>query len=712
MIQKGISYEKNNVLQKGIYKFSTNSYSKHKMGCEIMKFSYYESGIFCGTVSLERTSQEEKPCKFPLEIVKTIFQEGRNTKWELQDSVRLQSGYQFKKYNKTSQTSWIYAMVNSKQPIDIIVDHNRIIAFLLHEGVDSAYLVEKGYEPLTPLSEWNDSLLSPVSYDIEHLGKLDVVMRDGVKLATEVWIPKNLKKGEKIPTVLLRTPYGRMSYGLNKLRFVQRGFAVISQDVRGREDSEGEWLPMFHEINDGDDTLNWIAEQSWSNGNVGMIGSSYGGFVQWAAAASGNPHLKAIISIVTAGSPFGDLPRKDGLYSSGLMAWIFMMAKQKTDRKALQRDDWDEVLKIRPIKDIPKQALGFEIPFWNKWMRHPNYDGFWASFDWTRMGKNINVPALYISGWYDDDGNGTTEAWELNQKHKRENQRLILGPWPHQSNASREIHNVHFGLNAIRYDLDILCQRWYDRFLKGIENGVEIEDAVNYYLVGANEWKKAESWPPENVTYTHFYLNSHGNARTSLGDGILSSVPPTVDTSDHYIFDPNNPAPYLIDVSENECSVPENYRDVEKRNDVLVYTSEPLKEEVEIAGDIYAVIYAATSAKDTDWLVRLTDVDEHGNSIRLSDGIIRSRYRNSYEQPELLVPHQIEKYEIKMSKISNLFKIGHRIRIAITSGAKNASFPNHNTGNDPATDTETIIAQQTIFHQAKSPSYVRLPIVK
>lgn len=677
-----------------------------------MIFSYYESGIFCEDLTFDEKSLLKKTCKIPLDIAITIFNEGSDVNWSEHDSIQLQSGYHFKKYKNTAETAWIYAMTGRKLPIDLVVEQNEIIAFLLHDSIDSAILVKKGKEHLTPLRIWNDSLLSPADYEVLHLGKIDVKMRDGIMLATDVWLPKNLDNGEQIPTVLIRTPYGRMSYGLNLLRYVKRGFAVISQDVRGREDSEGEWLPLYHEINDGDDTLNWIASQKWSDGNVGMIGSSYSGFVQWAAAASGNPHLKAIISIVTAGSPFGDIPRQNGLYSSGFLAWIFMMAKKKTDREAMNRNDWNEVLNIRPIKDIPKLALGFDIPFWDKWMKHPNYDEFWATFDWTRLGKKINVPALYISGWYDDDGNGTTEAWTLNQENNRLNQRLILGPWYHHSNSTRDIHYVQFGLNAIRYDLDLLCQRWYDHFLKGVENDVEKETAVEYYTVGTNEWKKAETWPPSNITYTPFYLQSNGDARTSSGDGTLSKELPKLSNScDHYVFDPNDPAPYLIDVSENECSVPENYRDVEKRKDVLVFNSEPLEEDIEIAGDIYAVIYAASSARDTDWVVRLTDVDEEGNSIRQSDGIIRARYRHSYEIPKLLEPNQIEKYEIKMSKIANCFKKGHRIRVSITSGAKNAIFPNHNTGNDPTTDTDMISVNQMVFHSNEFPSHISLPVV-
>ncbi|MGG1845441.1 CocE/NonD family hydrolase [Brevibacillus agri] len=197
----------------------------------------------------------------------------------------------------------------------------------------------------------------------------------------------------------------------------------------------------------------------------------------------------------------------------------------------------------------------------------------------------------------------------------------------------------------------------------------------------------------------------------SAGDGALTLAAPGNEPADTYLFDPLDAAPYLLDLSENENSVPENYREVEKRPDVLVYTSEPLQEEVAIAGEITAVLYAASSARDTDWLVRVSDVDEEGNSIRLSDGIICARYRHSFAEPKLLEPGQIERYEIRMGKIANVFQKGHRIRVCVTSGAENLSFPNPNTGTDLATETETVVARQHIYHDEQHPSHIRLPLL-
>lgn len=608
--------------------------------------------------------------------------------------------------------SWIWTSQGEGLPIDILVHDNSVKAFIMTVGERCNVLVKEGYEEYTPLSLWNEPLLSKDIYTVNHIGNFYVETRDKVKLATDVWLPGELKNNERIPAILIRTPYNRILNADKWFKFVRRGYALVIQDVRGREDSEGEWIPYKFDREDGDDTLNWIVKQSWCNGNIGMIGGSYLGCVQWAAAASGNPHLKAIISMVTAGPPFIDIKRKGGIYPSGALAWAFMMAEQRINRNALKRDDWEEVENIRPIKDIPQKVLGKGIHFWDEYMKHPDNDEFWKKTDWSIHGDKVNVPSIIISGWYDDNGMGSTSAWEMNEKYCRENQKLIFGPWKHSFNSTREIHNIKFGDNAIRYDLDVLCLRWFDKFLKNIDNGVEKESKVQYYMVGENKWVNSEKWPPEDAKYKNIYFHSNGNAATSSGDGKLNMIISENEKEDSYIFDPKNPAPFLIDVSENEMNVPENYKEVDKREDILVYTSDILKEDVYIAGNIYGEIYAASSGKDTDWLIRLEDVDEQENSIRLVDGIIRARYRNSYEKPELLEPNKIEKYAIRMGKIANVFKEGHRMRVTVTSGAKNLSFPNHNTGNNPCSDIEMITVVQKIYHDKKYPSHVKLPIIK
>lgn len=611
----------------------------------------------------------------------------------------------------TVKEGYIWAERGRRPPLDMLIVDGQITGFIMNAGAASYILVKPDYEGLTPLKDYQDSLLSKPEYGIKHLGRFNAGMRDGIKLATEVWIPADLPDKAGVPAVLTRTPYGRKSKALPFLPLVRYGYAVVSQDVRGREDSGGDWYPAVFEKEDGEDTLNWIAGQPWCDGSIGMIGGSYAGYTQWAAASYGNSHLKAIVSMVTSGRPFVDVRRKGGAYESGALPWTFMVAGRKTNPEGMVRSDWSEVMKIRPLKDIPLKVLGREIPFWNEMYRHPDNDEYWRRADWTLHSARINVPALYISGWYDDNGMGTSDAWEMNQKNKRGNQKLILGPWLHGFNTAREIHGTKFANNAIRYDLNLLYIRWFDRFLKGIPNGVEKGPCVQYYIVGQDRWAETDHWPPENAVGTRYYLHGNGNARTSKGDGLLKTVLPDDQAPDEYIFDPRDPAPHLIDMSENELSVPENYREVEMRPDVLVYTSEPLQADLCIGGDISAVLFAASSARDTDWVVRLTDTDAEGNSIRLSDGLIRARYRESFAYHKLLEPGRVEKYEIRMAKIAYRFKKGHRIRLEITSGAENYIFPNHNTGNDPGSDTDYITAVQKVWHNDQYPSRVELPVL-
>lgn len=606
---------------------------------------------------------------------------------------------------------YVYAQMLSNASVDVVTYKNQLVGFMIPGRNESVTIVKNGYQNLTNQALWESKNISQDEYTIEDLGTFMVPMRDGIKLATSVAVPHE-NNGRKLPAILVRTCYNKNENKMMWDKYAKRGYAVVVQDTRGREASEGEWIPFGNEINDGDDTLNWIAGQSWSNGSVGMLGGSYLGFVQWAAAASGNKHLKALVSQVTAGSPFVDLPRRGGTFGSGILAWSFMVAKKETNFAACIRDDWEKLLSHRPISEIPQLALRERIPFYDKWMEHQDNDSFWQSSDWSLHGDKIDVPALYVSGWFDDDGPGTTLAWEMNSKNNRLNQRMILGPWLHKANSSRKIHNFKLDKNVLRYDLDCLYVRWFDRFLKGISNSVETEQSVEYYMLGDNTWRRSKQWPPENAELTKMFLSSKKSAQSSLGDGKLCFEQQKELTSSEYIFDPYNPFPYLIDMSENECAVPEDYSSYEARVDVLIYTSPELSEEIAIAGDVFAEVYAASSCIDTDWVVRLTDVGTDGSSLKLSDGIIRARYRNSYEKPELLVPGKVEKYYVRMTRIAHTFKKGHKIRLQITSGADRLCFANSNTGGCESQAVTLIKAEQRVYHGGEYTSCILLPIIK
>ena len=584
-----------------------------------------------------------------------------------------------------------YFQRHRKFPKDLFFDQDGVYAVLMSGRDTTGVLVKKGWEEKTVLKEWKklyprqnrdcDEFQPGPVWPVSMPETFYVDTRDGEKLATDVYLPRGIR--EKCPAVLVRTPYGKASGTEVYWRFVQRGYAVVIQDTRGREDSTGEWLPQHFEVEDGDDTLNWIAAQPWSDGQVSMTGGSYLGYVQWAAAASGNPHLKAMLSSVCAGSAFVDIPRRGGCFNSGMLAWGFAMSERRMRPELMAQENWDEILKIRPLKDIPKIALGHEVDFLTKWLEHKDMDDFWKMNNWQARYQGGPVPALILSGWFDDNGMGTTEALELVKSWPKETWKAVLGPWKHGGNADYDIHNVYMGEDAPRYDIDILCMMWLEHFLKNADNGIEKTPAVEYYTLGENCWKSAKAWPPENTVSDSFYLTG-GNApakgdKENCGKGLLTEEASQAQGVEEYIYDPENPAVHLVDMSENELEVPEDYTQEEKREDILSFTTEKLSRPVTVTGDLSVVLYVSFDCPDTDFFVRITDVDEEGRSVKLADGVLGAKYRNGFEHPEYMEAGEIYPVRIRTTKISNTFREGHRIRLTITSSGENFIFPNSNT---------------------------------
>lgn len=625
----------------------------------------------------------------------------------------------------TNRRGESYIQRNKKFPMDLFYDENGIYAVLMSGRDYTAVLVQKGRERRTALSYWENVYPGETEKDGEYQpgpvypvvfhGTFQVPTRDGELLATDVYLPKS-ETEHTYPTVLIRTPYGKSSGKEGYYRYVQRGYAVIIQDTRGREDSTGEWIPEYFEIEDGDDTLNWIAAQEFSDGQVSMTGGSYLGYVQWAAAASGNPHLKAMLSSVCAGSAFIDIPRRGGCFTSGMLAWAFAVSGQRMTPELMEQENWDEIMDIRPLKDIPEKVLGYEVPFLSKWLSHMDKDDFWRRGNWSERYEGHPVPALILSGWFDDNGMGTTEALDLVRDWPDGTWKTVLGPWKHSGNADYDLHGLSLGEDALRYDLDVLCMMWLEHFLKGVENKVEQTPAVEYYTMGENRWKSAKVWPPKCAQTESFYLAGEvaagtkkacGNGRLLRGESYEAS---TYEAGKNvYEYDPKNPSSHVIDVSENEMQVPEDYTEEEKRADVLAYSTPVLSEPLTITGDITVKLYISCNCPDTDFVVRITDVNEHGKSVKLADGVISAKYRNGFEQPEYLTPGEIYEINIGTTKISNTFLPGHRMRLTVTSSAKNYIFPNSNTRQ--GFDSEIIQkAEITVYHGGQYPSRICVPI--
>lgn len=584
-----------------------------------------------------------------------------------------------------------YFQRHKKFPKDLFFDEKGIYAVVMSTRDAAGVLVKKGWEEKTILREWqkvyphqdpdNEEFQPGPVWPVSRPETFWVETRDGEKLATDVYLPGGSSK--KWPSVLVRTPYGRTKGVEVYWRFVQRGYAVVIQDTRGREDSTGEWLPQHFEVEDGDDTLNWIAAQPWSDGQVSMTGGSYLGYVQWAAAASGNPHLKAMLSSVCAGSAFVDIPRRGGCFTSGMLAWGFAMSERRMRPELMVQENWEEILKIRPLKDIPRIALGHEVDFLTKWLEHKDLDDFWKRNNWQARYQGRPVPALILSGWFDDNGMGTTEALELVKAWPKGTWKAVLGPWKHSGNADYDIHDIYMGEDALRYDMDILCMMWLEHFLKGVENGIEKTPAVEYYTLGKGGWKSAEAWPPENTRAECLYLAS-GDApargeKGNCGQGVLTAAPGDDQGTEGYTYDPEHPAVHLVDMSENELEVPEDYTQEEKREDILSFTTEKLSAPLTITGELSVVLYVSCDCPDTDFLVRITEVDQTGRSVKLADGVLGAKYREGFEHPEFMEEGKIYPIRLRTTKISNTFREGHRLRLTVTSSGENFIFPNSNT---------------------------------
>ncbi|MNO44495.1 Cocaine esterase [compost metagenome] len=696
-------------------------------------FNFYCSGVYSGKIRFteknilhakveerRRTQMQEHVldprAPYVLPFAKIADQLGayESANWSGEEVIltfgdRYQRHIQYKaEISGSMRTSQVWAF-RGDTALDIVTLDGEVIALLTPNRYGIELIVKEGYESLTPLAIYDDPLLSKPDYGVNDAGTFLVPMRDGIKLATDVYLPEGIEPGTKLPTILVRTCYDRHGKKANFMRWANKGYAVVNQDVRGRADSEGTLVPFYHEREDGYDTIDWIIAQDWSDGKVGMWGASYLGYVVVAAASSGHPNLKAVVDEVNVGSPFVDTARKGGtLCSWPLLSWTLAQSvgtRTDFDIFAGITVNPEEAVDARPIKEIPQQMIGKPSGPWELWSQHPEYDEFWKNCTFTERGDQVKVPMYVISGWYDGDSPGVSETWRMLTEHDVPNRKIRLGAWEHGPNRARDLMSMSFGNDAVVYDYDVSVLRWFDRFLKEIPNGIDEEPRASYYVVGENRWRTSEDWTPVEATITPFYLASGGRANSSLGDGKLVCMPEEHSPADTYIYNPADP---VADSGERE---PENMRKHELRSDIVVYTSEPLTEKLTIAGELSAVLYAASTGADTDWVVTLSDVYENGDSIRLSNYIVRAKYRHGLEQPQLLVPGQVEKYDIFLQNIAHTFAEGHRIRVTVTSSSKFVSFPNTNTGNDPYEDTEAIIVQQTIYHDHSYPSHIKLPVI-
>jgi uncharacterized protein len=576
--------------------------------------------------------------------------------------------------------------------------------------------VRDGFQDLTLPAAPADPLLSKPTYKVTVDRKIMVAMRDGVKLATDVYRPA--AEGT-FPVILQRTPYGR-SMAVEATSYAKRGYVFVAQDVRGRFDSEGDFHPFVLEAKDGYDAVEWSAAQPWSTGNVGMIGGSYLGFVQWAAAREGSTHLKCLIPIVSPPDPFFNVPYEYGVFFLSPDLW---WANAVKDRNALSIEPPADAMKnldafrTLPLTEVDKAVLGRHIPFFQEWLKHSTNDAFYDQVNFNDRMKSMGpLPALHVSGWFDGDGIGTKRNYAAMVASGHANQKLIYGPWGHAVNTTTKIGPFDFGPKSLR-DLDTLYLRWFDHWLKGIDNGVDREPPVDAFLMGSNEWRTFSAWPPKEATLQKWYFHSGGRAGDSPGDGKLSTTPPAgSEAPDHYVYDPANPyipggSDKLKKAAAAQPGEESKLGHAERRPDLLYYTSAELKQDVTVAGPISLHLVAESSAPDTDWYAMLEDVYPDGRVAGLCKGIVRARFRKSFTTPTLLKPGEVAGYDLDLWALGNVFKKGHRLQVLVSSSFFPVYARNLNTGGDLATETKMVTAKQTIYHSAARQSYITLPVL-
>jgi uncharacterized protein len=622
-----------------------------------------------------------------------------------------------------------------------------------------------------PASQTAASQSTSVKYDVVMERNVMITMRDGVKLACDIYRPAlNGQEAEgKFPVLLERTPYGKdtVKYWVNY--FVPLGYIGIGQDVRGRFDSEGTWRPFRDDGPDGFDTLKWIGAQAWSDGGVGTVGGSYPGGTQHALALANPPYLKAMVPAY-AMSDFGRYGvRHNGAFEMRFMNWIFNIAGPEGSHESRDPRTKEALLKVG--EQVREYARGMPIrrgttplkliPEYEDWlveaMSHGDYDSFWkdAGADVVEhVAQYKDIPVYHFGGWYDSWGTQTANLnYVVLSKNKKSLQRLIMGPWTHGGQSRSYAGEADFGPDAA-IDFDAFEQPWFDHWLKGIDNGVDREPAVRIFVMGGGDahktpegrifvgghWRNENEWPLARAKDTAYYLHTNG---------VLSAQKPEAESPTNYQFDPMHPVPTLGgNISShnappshhNTISRPgdsgnlmeqgaydqrcrpeiwtcEDTRPLSARNDVLVFQTEPLTEDIEVTGRLIVHLWASSDATDTDFTAKLIDVYPPnsdfpaGVDLNVADSIVRARYRESLEHAVLMKPGTVYPFTIEMYPTSLVFKKGHRIRVDVSS----SNFPhfdvNPNTGEPLNDNRRWAIAVNTIYHDAQHPSQIVLPVI-
>lgn len=569
---------------------------------------------------------------------------------------------------------------------------------------------------------------SSVRYEVMAERDQDAPMRDGVRLKIDIFRPK--AEG-RFPAILQQTPYNKNGQVKRANNFASRGYVVINVDSRGRFESGGEWDPFSakHKT-DGYDLVQWIAKQPWCSGSVGTYGLSYMGWTSWWTASQAPPALKAIVPEVAPPDHFYNCPYQNGIFVCWMMDWAGSMSARLPHRAgpggyggfAVNRE---KAYSHLPYIDFDKTRNYKPNAWWRKWILQNTADTeYWRgiSYQTPKSYAQVKVPSLAISGWFDANFPGTPMNYLAMKQHggtpEARRPRIVIGPWQHIINRYRVAAGVDFGEQAI-IDWDGYILRWFDYHLKGIDNGVLKDSPVHVFVMGRNKWRAAQDWPLPQTKYIKYYLHSDGTANSSAGNGSLTTERPGKERADEYVYDPISPTPSAA-FTNGHIDGPRDISKSAARQDVLVYDTPVLTEDMEIVGPITAQLFAATSGADTDWMIRLSDVHPDGRSLFLGEGVMRARHRDpdksgAFNPNKLstLKPNQPYEYQIDFWRpTGNVFGKGHRIRIEISSSYFPYYLRNPNTGEDNiGLATKFQSAKQKIFHDAARPSNVTLPVI-
>lgn len=595
-----------------------------------------------------------------------------------------------------------------------------------------------------------------ITIEIRKEKSVFVPMRDGVRLSTDLYFPESV--GGKLPVIMMRSPYGKdgaYPYGGITPLLVQQGYIVAVQDARGRFESEGRYRAKDADRKDGYDTIEWLIDQPWSDGQVATFGCSYLGEVQLALAAAKHPNHVAMIPQAGTAA-YDNIGRQFGSINGGAIelmetvGWFidngskvfhgppdgidrqewFQSEQSKyfktgptSPRDGLSTKEVMDIYESLPVVDILRNH-GMPLTDYEHYVTNtPQSEYFDELDDMVRPDDTFDTPALYMDSWYDYGPRNTLKLFNQMRTNApsqkaRDNQFVIIAPSTHCSWVLATENTVvgERDLGDARKEFVDIYLKWYEYWLKGVDNGITDMPRVQYYLMGKNEWRSADNWPVEGTVLRNYYLDSGGRANSRFGDGTLSQSIPAGKSSDTFVYDPATPVPTKgghACCSRLETSAGGYDQSmIESRHDVLVYTSPPLDEGIEVTGFLKVVLYVSSDAKDTDFTAKLVDVYPDGRAFNIEEGVLRMRYRDDLRRKVWMKEGEVYEIHLDLEATSNYFGEGHRIRLEVSS----SNFPrwdrNMNTGGNNYDETEGIQANNTMHHSPEYPSHIILPVVE